>query len=58
MGHGLFLFIFFSNTNLTEKAVGFCGIQTQIVGVAVEHTDHLTTSEPYSYFEITISFWF
>ena len=52
------LFIFFSNTNLTEKAVGFCGIQTQIVGVAVEHTDHLTTSEPYSYFEITISFWF
>ena len=36
--------LFFSNTNFTEKTVGFSGIWTWIVRVEGEHTDHLTTS--------------
>ena len=42
---GLFcLFSFFSNTNFTEKTVGFSRIRTQIVGVEGGHADHLTTT--------------
>ena len=37
-------FFFFSNTNCTEKTVGFSGIRTQIVGIKGEHADHLTTT--------------
>ena len=38
------LFSFFSNTNFTEKTVGFSGIQTRIVGVEGDHAEHLTTT--------------
>ena len=38
------LFSFFSNTNFTEKTVGFSGIQTRIIGVEGEHGDHFTTT--------------
>ena len=37
-------FLFFSNTNFTEKTVGFCGLQTQIIRVEGEHADHLTST--------------
>ena len=37
-------FSFVSNTNFTEKTVGFSRIQTWIVRVEVEHADHLTTT--------------
>ena len=36
------LFLLFSSTKLTEKTVGFSGIQTQIVTVEGEHADQLT----------------
>ena len=39
-----FVFSFFSNTNFTEKIVGFSGFRTRIVGVEGEHADHLTTT--------------
>ena len=38
------LFSFFSNTNCTEKAVGFSRIRTRIVRVDGEQVDHLTTA--------------
>ena len=38
------LFSYFSNTNFTEKTVGFSGIRTRIVGVVGKHPDHLTTT--------------
>ena len=38
------LFSFFSNTNFTDKTVGFSGIWTQIVGVEGKHADRLTTA--------------
>ena len=42
------LFLLFSSTKLTEKTVGFSGIQTQIVTVEGEHADHkATTSTAY-----------
>ena len=37
------LFLFFSNTLLQKKTIGFSGIQTRIIGVEGEHADHLTT---------------
>ena len=37
------LFSSFSNTNFTEKLVGFSRIQTRIVRVEGKHADHLTT---------------
>ena len=43
------LFSFFSNTNFTEKTVGFSEIRTRIVGVEGEHVDHLTTTSGQSY---------
>ena len=41
------LFLFFSNTNFTEKTVGVSWIRTRIVGVEGEHADHLTTTLPH-----------
>ena len=41
------LFSFFSNSNFTEKTVGFSGIRTRIVGVKSEHADHETTTTFY-----------
>ena len=38
------LFLFFSNTNFTERTVALGGNRTQIVGVEGEHADHLTTT--------------
>ena len=38
------LFLFFSNTNCTEKTVGFSRIRTRIVRVEGKHADHLTTT--------------
>ena len=38
------LFSFFSNTIFTENTVGFCGLQTLIVGVECKYADHLTTT--------------
>ena len=38
------IFWFFSNTNFTEKAVYFSGIQTPIIGAEGGHADHLTTT--------------
>ena len=38
------LFSFFSNTNFTEKTVGFSAIQTSIIRVEGEHGDHLTNT--------------
>ena len=38
------LFLFFLNTNITEKYVGFSRIQTGIVIVEGEHADHLSTT--------------
>ena len=44
------LFLLFSNTNFTEKTVGFSEIRTQIIIVECEHADHLTTTTaPNSY---------
>ena len=40
----LCLFSFFSNTNFTEKTVGFSGIQTWIIGVEGKPTDQLNTT--------------
>ena len=37
-------FSFFSNTNITEKTVGFREIWSVIVGVEGEHADHSTTT--------------
>ena len=34
------LFSFFSNTNFTEKTVGFSGTRTQIARIEGEHADH------------------
>ena len=34
----------FSNTNFTEKTVGFSRIRTRVVGVEGEYADHLTTT--------------
>ena len=39
----LCLFSVFSNANLTEKTVGISGIQTRLVGVEGEHSNHLST---------------
>ena len=43
---GLFfsLFLFFANTNVTERAVDVSGIRTRIVGIEGKHADHLTTT--------------
>ena len=38
------LFSFFSNTNFTEKTVGFSKIRTRIVGVEGQRADKLTTA--------------
>ena len=35
-----FLFLFFLNTNFTDKTVGFIGIRTRIDGEEGEHADH------------------
>ena len=43
------LFLFFSNTNFTEKTVHFCTIRTLIVGVEGKHADHLTTTTAHQY---------
>ena len=53
------LFSFFSNTNGTEKTVGFSGIRTKIVGVEGEHADHLTTTFVVTGFQQTCvsAFW-
>ena len=45
----LCLFSSFSNTNFTEKTVGFSGIRTRIVGVEGKHADHLTTTMAQNY---------
>ena len=37
-------FLFFSNTILQKKTVGFSGIRTRIVGVEGQQTDHMTTT--------------
>ena len=37
-------FLFFLNTNFTEKSCGFSGIRTRIVRVEGEHADHLTNT--------------
>ena len=37
------LILFFSNTNITERIVGFSGIGTRIVGEG-KQADHLTTT--------------
>ena len=39
-----YLFLFFSNTNFTEKTVDVSGIQTRIIGLEGEPADHLTTT--------------
>ena len=41
----LFVFLFFSNTNFTEKTVDVSGIRTRIVGLEGKHADHLTTTK-------------
>ena len=41
-------FLFFSNTNSTEKTVGFSGIRTQFVRVEGKHADHLTITRAQS----------
>ena len=38
------LFLYFSNTKIIDKTVGFSGIRTQIVGVEGKPPDHLTTT--------------
>ena len=43
----LFFISFFSNRNLQKKTLGFSVIQTRIVGVEGEHSDHLTTQRPF-----------
>ena len=49
------LFLFFSNTNFTEKTEDVSGIQTRIVGVEGKHADHLTTTTTKSFFSKTFS---
>ena len=39
----LFIFVIFKH-NITDKTVGFSGIQTRIIRVEGEHADHLTTT--------------
>ena len=47
MGQPRPIFVYFHSFQaqiLQKKTIGFSGIQTQIVGVEGEHSDHLTTT--------------
>ena len=50
-----FLISFFSNTKLTDKTVGFSGIQTRIIRIWGKNADNLTntTAQKFTFFKWT-----